>query len=94
MLILVCMSWMYFPAAVLAAPLSAEEFNASSISNELWTGAVVMIGTQDTVLFMQAWGWMDKSRDIAEICDCFDESDRQSCASQQCTDKASGICIE
>ncbi|MFA7173235.1 MAG: serine hydrolase domain-containing protein [Kiritimatiellia bacterium] len=64
MLILVCMSWMYFPAAVLAAPLSAEEFNASSISNELWTGAVVMIGTPDTVLFMQAWGWMDKSRDM------------------------------
>ncbi len=42
--------------------MTASAFNACCISNGLWTGAVVMSGTPDKVLFKQAWGWMDKQK--------------------------------
>jgi len=28
----------------------------------MWTGAVVMAGTRDKVLYKQAWGWVDKTK--------------------------------
>jgi len=45
-----------------AAPGEAAAFSAACLSNRLWTGAVVMAGTKETVLFKQAWGWMDNER--------------------------------
>ena len=45
-----------------AAPGGAAAFSAACLSNRLWTGAVVMAGTTETVLFKQAWGWMDNER--------------------------------
>lgn len=46
----------------LAGDSGAAAFNDACMSNGLWTGAVVMSGTGDRVLFRQAWGWMDKER--------------------------------
>ena len=45
-------------------PITAATFNASCMSNGLWTGAVVMSGTPDKVLFKKAWGWMDKEKSL------------------------------
>lgn len=55
----------WFSAAAAEVPADgAAAFNASCLSNGLWTGAVVMAGTRDHVLFSQAWGWMDKERTL------------------------------
>ena len=48
--------------AALAIDDCAAAFNGACIGNGLWTGAVVMSGTPERVLFKQAWGWMDKER--------------------------------
>jgi len=48
--------------AAFAGDGGAAAFNGACMSNGLWTGAVVMSGTDDEVLFRQAWGWMDKAR--------------------------------
>lgn len=48
--------------ASLAGDGGAEAFNGVCLSNGLWTGAVVVSGTGDRVLFRRAWGWMDKER--------------------------------
>jgi len=40
----------------------AEAFQAACITNGLWTGAVVLAGTGERVLFRQAWGWMDTEK--------------------------------
>ena len=48
-------------AALVGRPDPAA-FNEACRSNGLWTGAVVMAGTRDKVLFKQAWGWMDKDQ--------------------------------
>lgn len=46
----------------LASDAGAAAFNGACLSNGLWTGAVVMSGTPEQVLFRQAWGWMDRER--------------------------------
>ena len=55
-----------FAASVALAASTAwsdpAAFNSVCMSNGLWTGAVVMAGTQDEVTFRKAWGWMDKER--------------------------------
>ena len=53
-----------FACAAAAGSVSSDAvaFNASCMSNGLWTGAVVMAGTRDKVRFKQAWGWMDKAK--------------------------------
>ncbi|MBC2594636.1 beta-lactamase family protein [Ruficoccus amylovorans] len=54
-----------FPCFTLTADIdSADDLNASSISDGLWSGAVVIAGTADEVFFKQAWGWMDKGKTI------------------------------
>lgn len=50
--------------AAAAQTPSAAAFNASCMSNGLWTGAVVVAGTRDEVLFKRAWGWMDKEKTL------------------------------
>ena len=33
-----------------------------SLSNELWTGAVALVGTADGVVLKRTWGWIDKEK--------------------------------
>lgn len=59
--------WIACASVTLAAHVGRPDpsaFDEACRSNGLWTGAVVMAGTRDKVLFKQAWGWMDKERTL------------------------------
>ncbi len=44
------------------------EFNTSCMSDSLWTGAVVLAGTADKIVFRQSWGYtsVDKTIELPE----------------------------
>lgn len=43
---------------------AAASFNKTCISHGFWTGAAMLVGTPEKVLFRDAWGWIDREKTI------------------------------